>query len=81
MWHVYRYIGCITRLGGRIILKKYLQEIGCKGVDWTDLALVRGQGVDSCENGNDSSGSTKFGEFPDKPINYQLLRRDFAPCS
>ena len=47
-------------------------------MDWTDLAFVRGQGAGSCEHGNESSGSIKFGEFPDKPMNYQLLRRDSA---
>jgi hypothetical protein len=62
-------------------IKKYIQEIGCKGVDWADVAFVRVQGAVSCEHGNESSGSIKFGEFPDKLMNYQLLRRDSVPCS
>jgi hypothetical protein len=38
-----------------------LQDVGCGGVDWIDLAQV----VGTCECGNEHSGSTEFWEFLD----------------
>jgi hypothetical protein len=43
---------------GRIIIKMDLQEEGCGGMDWIQLA-------ETCECGNEPSGSTKCGEFLD----------------
>ena len=42
-------------------VKMDLQEVGCAGMDWIDLK----QGRDTCEWGNESSGSIKCGEFLD----------------
>jgi hypothetical protein len=48
-------------IDGRIILKWILEK--CDGdMDWIDLAQDR-QVADSCERGNEPSGSTKCGEF------------------
>ena len=40
--------------------KMDLQEVGCGGTDWIELAQVG-----SCEHGNEHSGSIKCGEFLD----------------
>jgi hypothetical protein len=40
-------------------IKMYLQEVGCGGVDWIELAQVAG----SCECGNEPSGYIKCGEI------------------
>ena len=44
-------------------IKMDLQEVGCGGLDWTDLA--QGQVAGTCECGNEPSGYTKCGEFLD----------------
>jgi hypothetical protein len=41
-----------------------LQEVGCVGMDWIELAQER-QVVGICECGNEPSGSIKCGEFLD----------------
>jgi len=41
-----------------------LQEVGCEGMDWIELAQDRDM-VGSCECGNEPSGSIKCGEFLD----------------
>jgi hypothetical protein len=41
-----------------------LKDIGCEGVDWSDLAQDR-EMAGSCEHGNEPSGFTKCGEFFD----------------
>jgi hypothetical protein len=41
-------------------IKMDLQEVGCGGIDWIELAQHVGG---SCEYGNKSSGSIKCGEF------------------
>ena len=41
-----------------------LQEVGCGYMDWIGLAQDR-QVADSCECGNEPSGSVKCGEFLD----------------
>ena len=41
-------------------IKMDLQEVGCGGTDWIELAQVG-----SCEHGNEHSGSIKCGEFLD----------------
>ena len=38
-----------------------LQEVGCEGMDWLDVAQV----VGTCECGNEPSGSLECGEFLD----------------
>jgi hypothetical protein len=42
-----------------INIKMDLQEVGWRGMDWIDMSQ------DSCECGNEPSGSVKCGEFID----------------
>jgi hypothetical protein len=42
-------------------IKMDLQEVGCRYLDWIDLA----QDSDTCKCGNEPSGSVKCGEFLD----------------
>ena len=44
-------------------IKMDLQEMGCGGMDWIELAL--GQVAGTCECGNEPLGSVKCGEFLD----------------
>jgi hypothetical protein len=46
-------------------IKVDLTEIGVEIVDWFSLALDRGKSQDCCECGDEPSGSTKRGKFPD----------------
>ena len=46
-------------------IKMDLQEVGCGGMDWIDLAQPMGQIADTYECGNELSGSVKSGEFVD----------------
>ena len=41
-----------------------LQEVGCGGTDWIDLAQDRDV-PGTCKYGNEPSGSIEFGEFPE----------------
>jgi hypothetical protein len=45
-------------------IKMNLQEVGCGVTDWIRLAQDR-QVADTCECGNEPSGSIKLGEFLD----------------
>jgi len=45
-------------------IKMDLQEVGCRGIDWIELAQDR-QVASTCECGNEPSGSIKCGEFLD----------------
>jgi hypothetical protein len=47
------------------IIKIDLKEIGCEDVHWVHLAKDNGMGVVSCEDDNESLGSTKGGKFLD----------------
>jgi hypothetical protein len=42
-------------------IKMDLQQVGCRVMDWIELAQDRG----TCECGNEPSGSIKCGEFLD----------------
>jgi len=46
-------------------IKMDLQEVGCRGVDWIELAQDRDRWPGTCECGNEPSSSTKCGEFRD----------------
>jgi hypothetical protein len=46
-------------------IKITLREIGWEGVEWIHLAQDRDQWRDSCQRGNEPSGSTKGREFLD----------------
>jgi hypothetical protein len=46
-------------------IKADLQEVGCGGIDWIELANNREMLAGSCECGNEPSGYIKCGEFLD----------------
>ena len=46
-------------------IKMYLQEVGCGGMNWMELAQCRVQVAGTYECGNEPSGSIKYGEFLD----------------
>ena len=43
-----------------------LQEMGCGGMDWIDLAEGQGQVAGTCDSGNEPSGSIKCREYLDQ---------------
>jgi hypothetical protein len=52
-----------------------LREIGWDGVDWIDVA----QDKDSCEHGNEPSGSIKYWEVLKWLHNWRLLKKSSTP--
>jgi len=46
-------------------IKMDLQEVGCEGMDWNNVAQHKGQVVGTCECNNKTSGSIQCGEFLD----------------
>ena len=57
---------------GRIIMD--LQEVGCGGMDWIELAPEKGQVAGTCDCGKEPSGSIKCGEFIDQMRNFSFSR-------
>lgn len=69
----------MCRLGDNI--KMNLKEIWCNGVAWSGLVSYgsgSGHVEGSCKRGNDPSGSTKRGEFPDYMRTRKLIMTDSA---
>jgi hypothetical protein len=62
-------------------IKMELQKNARERKDWVDLAQDRGQMADSCECGNEASGSIKCREFLEHMSRCKLLRKNPAPCS
>ena len=58
-----------------------LQETGCEGMDWIELAQDRDNWKGSCERGNEPSGSIKRGEILDQLRTGQNLKKDCAAWS
>jgi hypothetical protein len=67
------------RRRGEDNIKMDLQEVGCAGKDWIELA--QGQVAGTCECGNEHSGSIKCGEFLDWLKTSYLLKKDSAAWS
>jgi hypothetical protein len=44
-------------------IKMDLLEVGCGGVDWSELAQDRGKLSGTCDSGNEHSGFIKCGEY------------------
>jgi hypothetical protein len=59
-------------------IKIDLGEIGWDGMDWIDLAQDRDQWRDSCEHGDEPSGSLKCREVLEWLHNWRLLRKGSA---
>jgi len=53
------------RLRWEDVIKIDLQEVGCGGMDWIELAQDRDRWLGTCECGNEPSGSIKCVEFLD----------------
>jgi hypothetical protein len=56
-------------------IKMELQEVGCGGIKWFEMAQM----VGTCECGKEPSGYIKCVEFPNQLKTAKLLRKDSAP--
>jgi hypothetical protein len=56
-----------------------LREFGLEGVEWIILVTIV-HNDETCEYGNETSGSIKGGEFLEQLSDCQLLMKDSAPC-